>query len=188
MKALGTVLCIIGAIGLVVSLNMDTTASTSSKQVWGGDRWIDDPNSRIHNIGLIDERHTYILLSSLALIVGVILFGFGELTAAQLRANSPRTEEQKQLEYETERRRFEERENQRRIHEVRQRQAAERRQKISNRIKLIAKSLRRLPYAVDGILHNAVGPDNKILYRFVQIAAYVGLPLVIVALIITFCS
>jgi hypothetical protein len=68
MRGLGLLLIAGGCIGGCVSCAMDTTVPTS-----GGDR--------VYNIGLVSERQNTMLASGAALIVGVLLFGFGELIA-----------------------------------------------------------------------------------------------------------
>lgn len=59
-KKFGTLLIVIGVIGLLISLNMSTSVSTSL----GHD---------VENIGLLNRQQNFIIISGLIIIVGVLL-------------------------------------------------------------------------------------------------------------------
>jgi len=63
MKNLGVLLFVIGGLWLFVSFNMETTVTTG----WGA----------VNNIGLMDQRRNHLMISGLLIVVGVILFVFG---------------------------------------------------------------------------------------------------------------
>lgn len=70
--SIGIFLILIGVIGILYSFNMDITVGTST----GEYSW---EKTRINNVGLIADRHDYIILFALSVVVGVILFCFGLL-------------------------------------------------------------------------------------------------------------
>jgi len=65
-NVMGWLLIIGGIIALVYSLSMDTSVSNSS----GG---------RIHNIGLMNEKQNFVIVSSLILLIGIIITIFRRL-------------------------------------------------------------------------------------------------------------
>jgi biotin transporter BioY len=67
MKIAGIVLLVVGVLWLLIALQMDVTA----------------PNSRVVNIGRLQERSNQLLLGGLVTLIGAVLFGFGSLRAAQ---------------------------------------------------------------------------------------------------------
>ncbi|MFA4919731.1 MAG: zinc ribbon domain-containing protein [Thermodesulfovibrionales bacterium] len=73
MKQFGIVLLLLGVLWLLFAFNMDTTVSTGA-QSFGG---IEIQSMRVNNLGKMDERRNHLLLSSLLIVVGVILFVFG---------------------------------------------------------------------------------------------------------------
>ena len=76
----------VGTFGVVHALNMDTTVEVPgqpSETIGSGEFSIDIPSvpaQRVHNIGLMEERRTWLILSGLALIVGVLCLGISALT------------------------------------------------------------------------------------------------------------
>ena len=62
-KVIGTSLIIGGIIALLCSLSMDTSVSSSL----GG---------RIHNIGLMNQKQNYVMVSALILLIGIIITVF----------------------------------------------------------------------------------------------------------------
>ncbi len=68
---IGLFLIFLGVIGLANSFNMKTTVETSGEYSW--------QKNEVHNIGLIADRHDYIILSALSVVVGVIILCFGIL-------------------------------------------------------------------------------------------------------------
>ena len=73
MKSFGLLLLIIGGIGALLAFNMNTTVSTESQHIGG----IYIPSQTVNNIGLMDERRNYLMISGLLFIVGIIMFVFG---------------------------------------------------------------------------------------------------------------
>ena len=63
MKPLSLLLLLLGGIGILLAVTMDTTVVTAS----GG---------RVHNFGLMSDRQTYMILSGIVLIAGTIFYGF----------------------------------------------------------------------------------------------------------------
>lgn len=59
MKNWGVIILIAGAIGLVAALGMDTSVSTGV--------------GRVNNLGLMRDQQNYILISALAIVVGLLL-------------------------------------------------------------------------------------------------------------------
>jgi len=75
MKSLGLILLVLGILGLIVAFNMDTTVSTESQSI--GDIYIH--SSRVYNIGLMEERRNYIILSCVGIVSGLLLIGLGSI-------------------------------------------------------------------------------------------------------------
>jgi hypothetical protein len=66
MRAFVVLLLVGGCIGGCSSQGMDTTVSTS-----GGDR--------VHNIGMMNDRQNYLIVSGMVAISGILFIGIGEL-------------------------------------------------------------------------------------------------------------
>ncbi len=78
----GIGLILAGAFGAVAAWNMNTTVR--SEDLYLGGQLI--PGKTVHNIGLMDERRNYLIGSSVAIIAGVLSFGFGVLATNQVKA------------------------------------------------------------------------------------------------------
>lgn len=65
---------------------MDTTVEAGGKRIGYGQFSQYVPETRVHNIGLMEERRNYLIISSIAVVIGVILFGFGALAENQAKA------------------------------------------------------------------------------------------------------
>ena len=89
MKGLGVLLVVLGCLGLLVTWSMDTTVETGGEQIGYGEYSRYVPKSRVHNVGLLEERRNYLILSSVAVIAGIVLYGFGALAEAQAKAKEP---------------------------------------------------------------------------------------------------
>jgi hypothetical protein len=76
MKQWGVGVLILGLVGLLLSSCMDTSVETGY-----GDR--------VHNIGLIQEKQTYLILCAVVAVVGVLLVGFDVLAAKGEREPPP---------------------------------------------------------------------------------------------------
>jgi len=94
MKVLGVVLIVIGVFGIVASLLMDTTVEVGGETIGFGAFSHYVPRTRVHNIGLQQNRLIYLLLSSFSVLVGAVLLGFGVMAdkadAARRRPAGPR--------------------------------------------------------------------------------------------------
>lgn len=73
MKLIGFIVLAVGCIGAVASLNMDTTVGVES-QVNG---WTNI--ERVHNIGRMDERRNWLIVSGFVVVTGAVFVGFGVL-------------------------------------------------------------------------------------------------------------
>jgi hypothetical protein len=73
MRLIGFVLLALGGIGALISLTMDTTVGVES-QVNG---WTQV--ERVNNIGRMDERRNWLIVSGLIVITGAVFVGFGLL-------------------------------------------------------------------------------------------------------------
>ncbi|MBN8448872.1 MAG: hypothetical protein J0M13_07690 [Candidatus Accumulibacter sp.] len=73
MKTSGLLLLAIGLIWVAIAFNIDTTVTTDGQFV-GGSYY---PGKSVHNIGKMDERRNHLMIASLLVIVGVVLFAFG---------------------------------------------------------------------------------------------------------------
>lgn len=88
MKKMGLVLIVAGILGGAFAFNLDTSVETGGETIGSGKYAVTIPKSRVNNLGLMEERRNYLGASGLAILVGVILFGFGSL---QRPAASPST-------------------------------------------------------------------------------------------------
>lgn len=80
MKTSGSLLLVVGAVWALIAFNSDTTV------------YVDGPFSKkVQNVGLMDERRNHLLMASLLVVVGVILFSFGNThrTKSATAATSP---------------------------------------------------------------------------------------------------
>ncbi|MBK6999040.1 MAG: zinc ribbon domain-containing protein [Rhodoferax sp.] len=84
MKKLGIVLLLIGAFWGLVAFNADTTVSTDSKFI--GETYI--PGGKVNNIGKMDDRRNHLMVASVLVVVGVILFVFGNFDGKNLKADA----------------------------------------------------------------------------------------------------
>jgi hypothetical protein len=87
MKLLGIVVLCLGVAGLLIALMMDTTVESGGETVDVAGHPVYVPRSRVHNIGLMEQRRTILMVSGIAVIVGVLFFGLG--TLQENRTSSP---------------------------------------------------------------------------------------------------
>lgn len=73
MKKLGYFLFALGFIIASFGLSMDTTVETGGQIIGSGDYSVTVPKSRVHNIGLMDDRKTILYGAGLSLLLGAIL-------------------------------------------------------------------------------------------------------------------
>lgn len=71
MKRIGGLLIVLGVIGLLIGSTMDVSVEVYSEY--------SAASHRVNNIGLIEDRRNCFLLSSLAVVSGIMLVGFGSL-------------------------------------------------------------------------------------------------------------
>jgi|YNPNPStandDraft_1061719.scaffolds.fasta_scaffold158014_2 hypothetical protein len=74
MKTFGVFLIILGLIGGVFAFQMDTSVSTGYSEY--------SPTGRVSNLSLMEERRTYLMVSGLSILAGVLLFGFGSIRSS----------------------------------------------------------------------------------------------------------
>jgi preprotein translocase subunit Sss1 len=90
----GLLLVAVGVIGLLVALNKDTTVEVPGQpgQTIGSGEFStyipSVPSQRVHNIGLMDERRNWLIVSGFVLVGGVLLLGFGTLRE-QIKCQHP---------------------------------------------------------------------------------------------------
>lgn len=84
MKGIGKLLLVIGVICAFIALNMNTTVETGSQFI--GDTYIS--SKKVPNIGKMDDRRNYLMLSALVIIAGVILFAVGSKQTSEKVAES----------------------------------------------------------------------------------------------------
>ena len=83
MKQIGILLIAVGVFGLVAAVNMDTTLEVPGqpgRTVGFGEfsTYIPPvPSQRVHNLGLMDQRRTWLVLSGFVFVGGLVLLGFG---------------------------------------------------------------------------------------------------------------
>src|SRR5688572_10500861 len=75
MKLLGVVVALAGLVAMVIVLHIDPSVETSA-------------GTRVNNIGLMAAKQDYLIASEVALIVGVLLFGFGAVAESSARPES----------------------------------------------------------------------------------------------------
>ena len=78
MRLLGFLVLGVGLIWGMVAFNMDVTVETESRAIFG--TYI--PSQKINNIGKMDDRRNHLGGAGLAILVGVLLIGFGSRPAS----------------------------------------------------------------------------------------------------------
>lgn len=79
MRTWGIFLVAAGLIWALIAFNMDTTVTTES-QIFGiGEFTHRVPSQIVYNIGMMDRRQSHLMFAGLAILVGVILIGFGSI-------------------------------------------------------------------------------------------------------------
>lgn len=91
MKSAGIILVVVGALWALIALNMDTTVETGGERIGSGAYPINVPKTRVHNIGLMDERRNHLIIASVVALAGIMLFGFGSISPAAPRVLPPTT-------------------------------------------------------------------------------------------------
>jgi len=85
MSVLGGIFIALGTFGVIFALNMETTVEVPgrpSQRIGFGEFSQEIPGvpaQRVNNIGFMDNRRNYLMLSCVSLVLGVVLLGFGAL-------------------------------------------------------------------------------------------------------------
>ncbi len=90
MKGWGLTLAITGVICGLLALNMDTSVETGGETFGSGSYSVTVPRGRVNNLGLMDQRRNYLGVSGVAILAGVLLYGFGSLSGTAERVAQPR--------------------------------------------------------------------------------------------------
>lgn len=87
MKSLGIVLTLAGLLWAVLAFNMNTTVTTDPRRIGSGEFAISVPSVTVNNIGLMEQRRNHLMLAGLTTLLGVLLIGFGSLSADRNEQN-----------------------------------------------------------------------------------------------------
>ena len=77
MRAIGATLIIVGLVWAAIAFNMSTTVQAGGERIGSGAFSVDIPRVTVNNLGLMEERRNHLMMSGVAIIAGIILFGFG---------------------------------------------------------------------------------------------------------------
>jgi len=83
MRVLGIVLIAGGGIGLALALAMDVSVKAGGQRVGSGEYSTYIPEMRVNNLGLMEDRRNYIIISCVSILVGALFIGFGALADTQ---------------------------------------------------------------------------------------------------------
>jgi hypothetical protein len=95
MKNAGIVALLIGIVWALVAFSMTTTVTSRAESFGSGAYEVKIPSQTVHNIGLMERRRNHLMFAGLTILVGVLLIGFGSLSASGSRtegASTPPTE------------------------------------------------------------------------------------------------
>jgi len=79
MKIFGICLIIAGLAWGIIAFNMETTVTTEGQTFGEGLYSIRVPSQTVHNLDLADRRRNHLIGAGIAIISGILLFGFGTL-------------------------------------------------------------------------------------------------------------
>ena len=79
MKKLGYFLFFLGVIIGSFGLSMDTTVEAGGQTIGSGQYSVTVPKTRVHNIGLMEDRRLMLSVAGLSLLLGSIFIGFGTI-------------------------------------------------------------------------------------------------------------
>lgn len=187
MKEVGIIILIGGIIGGLATSQMSTTTGLPASTTIG-------LHEKVHNIGLIADREIAFEARCCVSLIGAIFIGLGALNETLLQ-NTTQPKEQSKTELEerdkgdVERRKMQlEAELQkRRAESIRARDALDaQRKKRNEKAGKLTRSIAKLPHRFDRMLFSVAGKDNEyvIVYRFLQILCYVGLPALAIVVIL----
>ena len=77
MRAIGAILIILGLVWAAIAFNMSTTVQAGGERIGSGAFSVDVPSVTVNNLGLIEQRRNHLMMAGVAIIAGIILFGFG---------------------------------------------------------------------------------------------------------------
>ena len=80
MNPAGIIFLMLGLIWGVLALKMDTTVETGGDRTGVGLYSVDIPRTRVHNPGLMEERRNDLIMACVAVVGGILLFGFGSVS------------------------------------------------------------------------------------------------------------
>lgn len=89
MRKFGFFLAGAGLVWALYAFNIDTTVSTES--YYGGGF------SRVHNLGLMDDRRNHLLAAGFTALIGVVLIGFGSVTSIPAKNNRLSPTQEKEM-------------------------------------------------------------------------------------------
>jgi hypothetical protein len=85
MKPLGIILLAIGFALGIFGFSMDTTVESGGQTIGSGQYSVRVPITRVHNIGLMEDRRLLLYGAGLSLLLGAIFTGFGTLAKATVK-------------------------------------------------------------------------------------------------------
>lgn len=84
MRAIGTILIVAGLIWAAIAFNMSTTVEAGGERIGSGAFSVDIPRVTVNNLGLMEQRRNHLMMSAVAIIAGIVLFGFGSVSRTEL--------------------------------------------------------------------------------------------------------
>ena len=194
MRILGLLLSIGGVFGLIMSLSMDTTVHVGGERIGYGEYSTYIPSTRVHNIGLMQQKRNSILVSSVVLVVGVLLVGFGELQRLT-KAGRPGGVEAKSVphgeeELEIQKRREDEERRRQSIRE-REKRTRETQQKLAQScyslgrgVRLVLQGVAETPRSLYSAIFKLNTEDTQIIFWFLFIVTHLGIIALLVFLLV----
>lgn len=182
MRVLGVLAFLFGCIWAIRAWNMDTTVPTGGEFVGSGAFRTYVQSSRVHNIGLMDERRNHLIGSGIVILAGILFMGFGELAYIQAKANQTPEDAAKKLrakqwlehqQAEAEKARAAEWQH---LGAQLRKATAEGSATGKAFISTFGETILTCCRKVDGVLQKAAGEDD-FFYRFLQVMAYLVVPI-----------
>lgn len=85
MRAIGALLIAAGLIWATIAFNISTTVEAGGERIGSGAFAIDIPRVTVNNLGLMEQRRNHLMMSGVAILAGILLFGFGSPSRPELR-------------------------------------------------------------------------------------------------------
>lgn len=79
MKVLGAVLVAVGLVWALIAFNMSTEVTAGGERLGIGAYSIETPRVKVNNIGLMEQRRNHLMMASVTILAGIMLFGFGSI-------------------------------------------------------------------------------------------------------------